>query len=241
MVHNFGRGCYSGTHIGDSKTWNLLLRQMSAQGVHVITEMFEKALCDYTGAPYAIAVDNESNALAMCLTREFQRLGVIGMEVMVPSRTYPSVPAEVILAGGRVTWWPVEGETITGMYRLSPLPIWDSALRFTADMYVPGQLMCVSFTGAYKHLKLGKGGAILLDDKEDREWFIRARNSGRGECSYHVDNFTMLGKNYYMMPSVAALGLQLMGQFYNLDGTKKQMPDITLPYPDLSKFDIYNK
>jgi hypothetical protein len=34
-----------------------------AQGVHKITEDFEKALCDYTGAPYAIALDNMSNAL----------------------------------------------------------------------------------------------------------------------------------------------------------------------------------
>ena len=34
-----------------------------AQGVYKITEDFEKALCDYTGAPHAIALDNMSNAL----------------------------------------------------------------------------------------------------------------------------------------------------------------------------------
>lgn len=94
--------------------------------------------------------------------------------------------------------------------------------------------MCVSFTGAYKHLKLGKGGAILCDRREDYEWFKRARNSGRGECSYHDDTFTMLGRNCYMMPQVAAQGLLLMGQFYHTDGTKKEMPDLMLPYPDLS-------
>lgn len=213
---------------------------MSAQGAHIVTAMFEQALCDYTGAPFAVAVDNESNALALCLRREFERLGKC-LTITLPSRTYPSVPCEVILAGGKVKWNHVEGDGITGMYRLAPLAIWDSALRFTADMYIPGQLMCVSFTGAYKHLKLGKGGAILLDDPEDYEWFKRARNSGRGECSYHKDEFTMLGKNYYMMPMVAAQGLLLINQFYNLDGTKKQMPDITLPYPDLSKFDVYNQ
>lgn len=208
---------------------------MSAQGPHKITAMFEDALCCYTGAPHAVAVDNESNALSLCLLRE--GAGTI----TIPSRTYPSVPCEIILAGGRVNFNSVEGPTLTGAYQLWPTRIWDSALRFTADMYKPGTLMCLSFTGAYKHLKLGKGGAILCDREDDYEWFKKARNSGRGECSYHVDNFTMLGKNYYMMPQIAAQGVLLMAQFYNLDGTKKDMPDITLPYPDLSQFPVYHQ
>jgi hypothetical protein len=33
----------------------------------------------------------------------------------------------------------------------------------------------------------------------------------------------------------------LMGQFYNFDGTKKHQDDLELPYPDLSKFEIYTK
>jgi dTDP-4-amino-4,6-dideoxygalactose transaminase len=41
-----------------------------AQGVHKITEDFEKALCDYTGAPYAVALDNMSNALFLALYYE---------------------------------------------------------------------------------------------------------------------------------------------------------------------------
>jgi hypothetical protein len=32
-----------------------------------------------------------------------------------------------------------------------------------------------------------------------------------------------------------------MGQFYNMDGTKKHNEDLELPYPDLSKFDVYTK
>lgn len=197
--------------------------------------MFETMLCEYTTAPFAVAVDNASNALSLCLLLE----RVQGLTITIPQRTYPSVPCEIILAGAEVKFAPVEGKTIRGAYQLSPTRIWDSSLRFTANMYVPGSLMCLSFTGAYKHLKLGKGGAILCDNEEDYEWFKRARNSGRGECSYHVDDFTMLGKNYYMMPMIAAQGVLLMSQFYNLDGTKKDMPDIELPYPDLSKFKVY--
>ncbi len=210
---------------------------MSAQGAHIVTAMFEGELCRYTGAPYAVAVDSATSALALCLMAE----NVKGQTIEIPNRTYMSVPCEIILAGAKVAWRKVKGETITGAYRLGATRIWDSALRFTADMYLPGSLMCVSFTGAFKHLKLGKGGAILCDRPEDYEWFKRARNSGRGECSYHVDKFMMLGRNCYMMPMIAAQGLLLMNQFYKLDGSKKAMPDMTLPYPDLSKFSIYTQ
>jgi hypothetical protein len=44
-----------------------------------------------------------------------------------------------------------------------------------------------------------------------------------------------------MMPELAARGMLLMGQFYNMDGTKKHQADLELPYPDLSKFEIYKK
>jgi hypothetical protein len=51
----------------------------------------------------------------------------------------------------------------------------------------------------------------------------------------------MLGWNFYMMPELAARGLLLMGQFYSMDGTPKENPDLELPYPDLSKFEIYKQ
>jgi hypothetical protein len=44
-----------------------------------------------------------------------------------------------------------------------------------------------------------------------------------------------------MMPELAARGLLLMNQFYNTNGTKKNNEDLELPYPDLSKFEIYKQ
>ena len=38
-----------------------------AQGVHKVTEDFEKELAKYTGAPYVICVDNQSNGLFLAL------------------------------------------------------------------------------------------------------------------------------------------------------------------------------
>ena len=202
-----------------------------------VTKDFEQALCDYTGAPYAVTVDNQSNALFLALMYE----NIKGQTIKIPSRTYPSVPCEIIHAGGKVEFEDFGGSTLKGPYQLHPTKVWDSALRFTTDMYVHNTHMCLSFTGPYKHLKLGKGGAILTDDYEAYKWFKRARYSGRNECSYHDDNFDMLGWNFYMMPEIASRGLLLMNQFYKVDGSPKNNADLELPYPDLSKFDIYKQ
>ena len=41
-----------------------------ANGVHKITEDFEKALSEYTNAPYVVTVDNQSNGLFLSLYYE---------------------------------------------------------------------------------------------------------------------------------------------------------------------------
>lgn len=210
---------------------------MTAKGVYKITEQFEEKIAEYTGAKYCVAVDNCSNALFLAL----MYVGVKDTMIMLPSHTYPSVPCEVIHAGGRINWKPSD-RYLRGAYQLFPTNIFDSALRFTADMYIPKTLMCLSFTGAYKHLKLGKGGAILTDEFKAYRWLKKARFSGRDECSYHDDDFDenpVIGWNFYMLPEISARGVILMNQFYNEDGSKKRNEDLELPYPDLSKFNLY--
>lgn len=227
-----------------------------AQGVHQITADFEAALCKYTGAPFAVAVDNASNALFLALYYELHvnnQMGIlfkIDPKIYIPKYTYPSVPCEIIHAGGKVAFAdtyplrPFKGDSayIRGPYQLRPTNVWDSALRFTADMFIPETHMCLSFTGPYKHLKLGKGGAILTSSYAAYRWFKKARFSGRSEMSYHEDDFdkaAVIGWNFYMMPEIAARGLLLITQFYEQDGTPKHNSDLELPYPDLSKFKIY--
>ena len=192
---------------------------------------------DYTGAPYAVAVDSASNALFLALMYE----KIKDKEITIPSRTYPSVPCEIIHAGGKVKFKEVTSKTIKGAYQLEPTKVWDSALTFTSNMYIDNTHMCISFTGPHKHLKLSKGGAILTDDHSAYLWFKRARYSGRRECSYHDDYFDMLGWNFYMLPELAARGLLLITQFYNPDGSKIDNEDKEISYPDLSKFKIYSK
>ena len=185
-----------------------------ANGIYQITDEFEHQLANYTGAKYVVTVDNMSNGLFLALYYENHIKKSINGKISIPCRTYPSVPCEIIHSGLKIEWEEIEGETLTGAYQLKGSNIWDSALTFTADMYKPKTHMCISFTGPYKHFKLSKGGAILTDDLKAYHWFKRARYSGRRECSYHD---------------------------YNIDGTKKHQEDLTLPYPDLSKFKIYNQ
>jgi dTDP-4-amino-4,6-dideoxygalactose transaminase len=218
------------------------------KNIYEVTREFERLLGEYTGAPYVITVDNQSNALFLSLYYEKNIKKSIKTDtITIPNRTYPSVPCEIIHTGLKVEFSKnydnlnEKKRTLKGAYNLSGSNVWDSALSFTSNMYKLGTHMCISFTGPYKHFKLSKGGAILTDKLEAYLWFKRARYSGRNECSYHEDNLDMLGWNFYLMPELSARGILLMNQFYNIDGTPKHNKDLELPYPDLSQFPIYTK
>lgn len=210
---------------------------------HNITVEFEKSLCEYTGAPYAVALDNCSNALFLALYyfKNFLNNNPDLDSVECPSHTYPAVPAEIIHAGFSVSFYD-SPRFLKGEYQLYHTTVFDSALRFTTGMYRNGCIQCLSFTGPFKHLKLGKGGAILTDNEQAYKWFKKARFSGRSECGYHDDNFDLypvIGWNFYMMPEIAARGLHMMPQFYDKDGKPKSNPDLEIQYPDLSTFKLW--
>jgi dTDP-4-amino-4,6-dideoxygalactose transaminase len=194
---------------------------------HRVTADFEQALCEYTGSKYAVATDSCSNAIFLAL----KYINVENQEISIPSHTYMSVPCQIIHAGAKVKFQK-SNPILKGAYRLVPTPIWDSALKFTKNMYIKGEYMCLSFSGPSKILKLGKGGAILTDDERACEWFKKARYHGRNAVAHISDHFSMLGWNMYMPPEVAARGLVLMAGM-------KENKDVEQEYQDLSKFDIY--
>ena len=207
---------------------------MTAQGCYKVTEMFEEALASYTGAPYAVALDSCSSGLFLALTWEKKRIG--GKFVGIPKQTFPSVPCAAIHAGLTPRF---KDEAAAGAYRLFPFSVYDSALRFTRNMYIKGSHMCISFTGPKKRLKLVKGGAILTDSKDAYEWFKQARMSGRHEQSFMTDIIEFPGWNFYMMPEIAARGLMLMREFYDDNGEARYMEDVICEYPDLSQMPAF--
>lgn len=116
---------------------------------HAVTKDFEQAIADYTGAPYAVAVNSCTAALMLAVawhlrtrpwgvTEVLTATGLLAMAwkssraVDIPRRTYVSVPMAIIHAGGRPTF---RDEDWLGAYQLKPLPVWDSARYFTSGLY----------------------------------------------------------------------------------------------------------
>ena len=206
-----------------------------------VTRDFEALLCEYTGAPYAVAVNSCSAALLLAV--EYFAGYTKGMEIEIPKHTYISVPMSIIRAG----CWPVfRDESWRGVYRLKPLPVWDCARRFTSGMYDSrsqgayglnsGQFQCVSFA-ANKILGIEQGGAILHDNPTADAWFRRMRFDGRGEgIDPREDTFPVVGHHCLMLPSIAA---QALLRLYHFPKHNEDMPDY--PYPDLSKLKIFQR
>lgn len=190
-----------------------------------MTRRFEKMLCDYTGAPFACAVN--SCTAALFLSCKWLHQWLHPNVVILPARTYVSVPQAVIHAGYKVAFDDIKWR---GWYPLTPLPVLDCARRFTFGMYRARDFQCVSFS-ASKILGAEQGGAILHDNADADKWFRRMRFDGRTEgVDPMEDTFDLLGHHCLMLPSVAAT---LLVRLYHLP---KHNEDLTVrEYPDLRK------
>ena len=191
---------------------------------------FEAALCEYTGAKYAVTTNSCTMALLLAVAWHKTRPDWPKL-ISIPKRTYVSVPQSIIHAGGRPVFRDEEWE---GLYQLKPLPVWDSARFFTSGMFMPGQMMCVSFH-ASKILGDTQGGAILHDNDEADAWLRRARFDGRTEgVAPKDDTFPHLGYHCYMSNDVAA---RLLLKLSVLPKHNHPLPND--PYPDLSTLEIF--
>ena len=190
-----------------------------------VVSLFEDAIADYTGSPYAVAVDSCTNAIFLCC--KYMEVKAVN----IPSLTYLSVPQSIIHAGGEVIF-DTRMNNWKGIYQLWPYPIYDAAKRLTSGMYQKDTYMCLSFH-IKKHLKIGKGGMILTDNEDAVKWFKKARYEGRSEVAYHKDKIDSLGWNMYMSPEQAARGLTLL-QNYPIHNE-----DLEEGYKDLTEFPVF--
>lgn len=193
-----------------------------------VTRDFEAALCEYTGARYAVAVNSCTAALQLSVRwcdRHDNPRPMTG--ITIPRHTYVSVPQAIIRAGCWVAW---SENSWKGEYQLYPFPVWDCARRFTSGMYRMGEFQCVSFS-ASKILGMEQGGAILHDNELADPWFRRMRFDGRTEgVDPRDDIFEEVGEHCIMLPSVAAQGLL---RLHHLPLVNEDLGDY--PYPDLSR------
>lgn len=199
----------------------------TAHNPYSIVRLFEEEIARYTGATFAISVDSCTNALFLCC----KYYDIVGKEVTIPKKTYLSVPMSIIHAEGKVVF---EDRNWSGVYQLSPYPIYDAAKRLTSDMYKPGTAMCLSFH-IQKQLPIGKGGMILTDSYELVTWAKKARYEGRSEVNYKEDSIDTIGWNMYMTPQQAAHGLALIQSY------PKHTEDLGEDgeYRDLTEFQVF--
>lgn len=196
---------------------------------HEVTRQFECALCEYTGAKYAVTTTSCTQAILMACAW-FKTQG--RDHATMPKLSYVGVPAAIRNAGLEISAFT--DEDWQGEYQLWPLPLWDSARRFTSGMFRSGCMQAISFH-ATKILSDSQGGAILHDNAEADAWLRRARFDGRTEgVDAKHDQVTYPSWHAYLSPDVAARLL------WKLQGLPKHNADLPRSdYPDLSQLKAF--
>lgn len=200
---------------------------------HDVTRAFEAALAEYTGAPYVVTTTSCTQAILMACAYWSHRNKLKPGEktwgrlsIWMPKLSYVGVPASIKNAGFDVAF---RDEDWQGEYHLLPLPVWDSARRFTSGMFRPGAMQCVSFHWG-KILGLSQGGAILHDNAEADAWLRRARFDGRTEgVPTNLDQVQYPSWHAYLSPEVAAHGLMRLALLpkHNADLPRSDYPDLS--------------
>lgn len=210
---------------------------MSNQTPYRVILDFEKEVALYTGAPYCIAVNSCTNALYLSLL--WCKKQYTSETVYIPSKTYVSVPMQVIKAGFKLQFTDEDWE---GMYRLTPFNLFDAARRFSKNMFVAAPfsyksknvIMCTSHHWT-KILGIQHGGCILHNIPEADEFFRAMRHDGRIDGKPITnENIKYIGEHCPMPPENAAAGLVRLA---NLPDYNRDLPNSD--YPDLSTFEVF--
>ena len=188
---------------------------------------FEQKIAKFYGAPYAVAVDCCTHAIELCLRyKEVKKF-------TVPPNTYPSIPNLAKKIGIEFEW---KEEDWKDYYYLGGTNIIDAAVLWKRNSYISNSLMCLSFQ-FQKHLKIGRGGMILTDDKAAFEMMSEMVYDGRNsrDIPWREQNIKTVGYHYYMTPEAAQTGLDKFEQAV-LDNPKIWTD---LDYPDLRTMDVF--
>jgi dTDP-4-amino-4,6-dideoxygalactose transaminase len=191
---------------------------------------FENEIASYCRSKYAIACDSNSNAIRLVL----HYLHMEKEEIVIPAKTYASVPNQIILSNNIPVFDDYEWD---GMYKFGNAPIVDAATAFYEDMYDGENYMILSFH-IKKILNIGTGGIILTNDDEFNEWARPMIYDGRDKTKlYKDDDFQCIGWHMYMSPEQAKKGLEI----FHSDKIKSFNPHCggSWMYKDLREQKIY--
>lgn len=190
---------------------------------------FESLIANFYGAPYAIAVDCCTHAIELCLHIEKD----IQYPINCPTHTYLSVPMTFMKLG---LDWKFDDYYWEDYYYIGNTNIIDSAVYWKRKGYIPGTKMCLSFQYR-KHLNLGRGGMILLDNYEEYDMLKKLRYDGRDDDRpWAEQDVDTLGYHYYMTPETAQTGIYRFASAEVTEPRKWSSDD----YPDLSLMKVFN-
>ena len=183
---------------------------------------FERALAQFTGAPYAVMTDCCTHAIELCLRYDKST------RVLFPAHTYLSIPMTMHKLG--ISYDYTDKQWI-GEYQFISTRIWDSARLLKQGMYRPGQLQCLSF-GYGKPLEIGRGGAVLTDDVEVYDTLKQQCYDGRDLSITPWEQQKIFKIGYHYKPTIeeAVKGLELLP---NIDQEPKYKE-----YPNLRNISI---
>jgi hypothetical protein len=157
-------------------------------------------------------------------------------KINVPKRTYLSVPFLSEKLNLDREW---RDENWENYYTINygEKKIIDAAVLWEKNSYIPNTFMCISFQ-YQKHLSLGRGGIILLDNEIDYLSLKKMSYDGRiPNVPWREQDIDTVGYHYYMTPETAKLGLD------KLDSAIKTKPRkwTTNDWPDLTEMKIFKK
>ena len=187
---------------------------------------FENRIAEYFGSPYAVSVDCCTHGIELCL----RYMDIQSIEV--PKRTYLSIPFLSDKIGIKLKW---KEENWKDFYKIGGTNIYDAAVLWKEDSYIPGSFMVLSFQ-FQKHLSLGRGGMILTDNKEAAIELKKMSYDGRlPDIPWRDQNINSMGYHYYMAPETAMNGLK------KLPDAIKNKPKqwLVSDYPDLTRMEIF--
>lgn len=186
-----------------------------------VTE-FEYQLAEYFNSPYCVTTDCATHAIELCL-----RLKQI-KKTSCPRHTYISIPMTLEKLNIE---WSFTDERWRDLYRFEGTNIYDAAVFWETKKYIPNSMMCLSFQFK-KPLSLGRGGAILLDDKQEADRLRRMSHDGRNRIkawAEQLDSISEMGYHYYMTPETALLGVEKLYQATKTkDWSWQDYPDLSL-------------
>lgn len=191
-----------------------------------VTE-FEKHISSFFGSPFAVAVDSCTHGIELALRYTKSK------KIIVPKRTYLSIPFLANKLQIELEW---KDENWVDYYYITDRII-DAAVLWKPNSYISGTFMGISFQ-YQKHLSLGRGGILLMDDETDFLEIKKMSYDGRlPNVPWRDQNIDTYGYHYYMTPETAKLGLDKLENAIKTKPKKWVVED----WPDLTQMKIFEK